>query len=127
MLTLQFIPYSDIASLTSENRIKKLLDIVKEEKIILLEGRLQEKEETELIKKTMENINEKFTGIELSTIYPYGKDAGISKRLREMLLRLLLGNRGGLTIIGPASVIKEIKKDPNKIELFTRDSGDKKK
>ena len=36
-----------------------------------------------------------------------------------MLYKLLLGNRQGLTIIGPATIIKEIKKNPNKIELLT--------
>jgi len=33
---------------------------------------------------------------------------------------LLLGNRSGLTIIGPANVVKEIKQDPDKIQLFTQ-------
>jgi hypothetical protein len=30
----------------------------------------------------------------------------------------LLGNRLGMTVIGPASLVKSIKRDPNKIELF---------
>ena len=127
MLTLQFIPHSNIANLSSEERIKKLISIVKDEKIILLEGRLKEEEETELIKKTMEAITEKFTGIELGVIYPRGKDTNLYKRLQQMLLRLLLGTRDGFTIIGPANIIKEIKKDPDKIQLFTKDIDKSKK
>jgi len=38
MLTLQFIPHSEIEGLDSDARIKKLLDVVKEEKIVVLEG-----------------------------------------------------------------------------------------
>ena len=85
MLTLQFIPHSNIANLSSEERIKKLIGIVKDEKIILLEGRLREEEETELIKKTMEAITEKFTGIELGVIYPRGKDTTLYKRLQILI------------------------------------------
>ena len=31
---------------------------------------------------------------------------------------MLLGDKFGLSIIGPASLVKEIKKDPSKIELM---------
>jgi hypothetical protein len=41
------------------------------------------------------------------------------------MLNLLLGNRQGMTIIGPATVVKEIKKDPNNIELLTIDGKNK--
>ena len=49
MLTLHFVPYSLIEELGSARRVKKILDIVKEDKIVLLEGRLKKEEETDLI------------------------------------------------------------------------------
>ena len=127
MLTLQFVTYSSIAPLTSQDRIKKILQLVKDDKIVLLEGRLKEEEEAELIKATMESINEKFSGIELGVIHPEGQDTGFYKKLQAILVRLLLGTRDGFTIIGPANIIKEIKKDPDKIQLFTKDLSEKKK
>ena len=30
----------------------------------------------------------------------------------------MLGNRIGFTIIGPATIVREIKQDPGKIQLF---------
>ena len=66
MLTLRFVPYAEIEYLTSARRVHKLLDIVKENKIVLLEGRLKKEEETDLIEITMENIDESFKGIELA-------------------------------------------------------------
>jgi hypothetical protein len=33
---------------------------------------------------------------------------------------MLVGDSNALTIIGPASLIREIKKDPSKIDLFFR-------
>jgi len=119
MITLQFVPYYEIADLPSQKRIKKLLSIVKENKILLLEGRLKKQEETELIKKTMEQIDDNFKGIELGVIYPDKKDADLFFRLKKALINMLLGDRNGLTIIGPASIVKEIKQDPDKIQLLT--------
>ena len=66
MITLEFIPHSEIEGLPTGKRIKKLLDIAKENKIVLLEGQLGKDEETELIKATMTEINERFKGVEVS-------------------------------------------------------------
>ncbi len=57
MVTLQFVPYTEIESLSSVGRIRKLLNIAKQDKIVLLQGRLRKEEETELIKATMEEPN----------------------------------------------------------------------
>lgn len=119
MLTLQFLPYGDIEHLSTDQRIKKLLGLVKEEKVILMQGRLKPEEETKLIQQTMELIHEQFKGVEICTIYPEEKKLQFLSKVKKEMAKLLLGNRDGITIIGPASVIKEIKRDPNKIELFT--------
>lgn len=121
MLTLQFIPYQEIDDLSSSKRVTKLLNVVKNDRIIVLEGRLRREEEAELIKQTMESINKEFTGIELSVIYPEQKNTLIHKKLKQLFINLVLGDRRGLTIIGPANVVKEIKQDPEKIQLFTKD------
>ena len=121
MLTLQFIPYYEIDGLSSDKRISKLLKAVKSNKIVLLEGRLRAEEEAELIQKTMSEISDNFKGIELSTINTNVLSEGFLKRLKIKLVNMLLGNRHGFTIIGPAKIIKEIKQDPDKIQLFTED------
>lgn len=124
MLTLQFVPYDEIERLGSEERIKKLLGMVKDEKIVVLEGRLRKEEEAELIRRTMEEISERFRGIELSVVYPERRKSTLGKKF---LADMLLGQRQGLTILGPASLIKEIRKDPDKIQLFTKDKNKKKR
>jgi hypothetical protein len=128
MLTLQIVPYSEISDLSSLGRIRKLLNIAKENKIVLLQGRLTKDEEAELIKTTMEEINKDFKGVELAVIDPQQEKASNPfGALRENLASALLGNRQGLTIIGPANIVKEIKKDPKKIELLTQDAKSKSK
>jgi len=127
MVTLQFVPYHEIEDLGSARRVKKLIDIVKQNKIVLLQGRLKKEEETDLIAITMEEVGPKFKGIELAVINPEDKENAGLKRLRSNFFGFLLGDRQGLTIIGPASIVKEIKRDPNKIELLTKDTRNKKR
>ena len=100
---------------------------MKDEKIVLLEGRLKKEEETDLIEITMEEIDEKFKRIELAVINPENKGGPFFSNIKRGMLSMLLGNRTGFTIIGPATVIKQIKKDPDKIQLYTQDTNKTKK
>ncbi len=122
MLTIQFIPYHEIEGLTLANKIKKLIDVVRENKIVLMEGRLKKREEADLIKMTMEAIDEKFRGVEISVIYPDTKNADFMGKMKGGLANVLLGERQGLTIIGPATMVKEIKKDPDKMQLMIEEA-----
>lgn len=123
MVTFQFIPYHEIESLSSVKRVNKLINVVKDNKIVIMEGRLRKEEETDLIEITMEQISKKFKGIELSVIYPDKHYQDGMQRVKGVMTNLLLGNRVGLTIIGPASIVKRIEKNPDKIELFTKELG----
>lgn len=118
MLTIEFVPYRDLERLSSDQKIKKLLKIVKENKIVLMEGRLKRQEEADLIKKTMQQIDEKFKGIELATVESGKESRSFLETLKRPLITALIGDRQGMTVIGPASIIKEIKKDPNRIQLL---------
>lgn len=119
-LTLQFIPYAEIERLSSIGRIKKLLALAKQNKIVLLEGRLRKDEEVELIKTTMESINKEFKGIELAVIYPGNtKTNDLFQKVKANVISTILGDRIGVTIIGPATVVRKIKQDPDQIQLFT--------
>lgn len=126
MVTLQIIPYAKIESLTSVGRIRKLLNIAKQNKIVLLQGRLSKDEEAELIKTTMEEINKKFKGIELAVLDSFKTEGSGFDKMKNEFFSFMLGNRTGFTVIGPASVVKSIKKNPNKIELLTKDKRSKK-
>lgn len=128
MVTLQIVPHTEIESLSSLGKIRKLLNVAKQNKIVLLQGRLTKEEEAELIKVTMEEINKEFKGIELAVINPAeSKTITGLKKFKSNMIKWVLGNQQGLTVIGPASVVKKIKKDPNKIELLTKEARKKRK
>ncbi len=126
MVTIQFVPYTEIEGLTGLGRIRKLLNIAKTNKIVLLQGRLKREEEVELIKTTMEEIDKKFKGIELAVINPSQSAKDGMQKLKYDFINMLLGETQGLTIIGPSNIVKSIKKDPNKIELLTKEARKRK-
>jgi hypothetical protein len=121
--TIQFIPYSEIKLLDSKSRVKKILDTVSQsERILILQGKLRPEEERELISETMNlvrNVNG-FSGIELAVISGMGNNLGsFWIRLKKIFLKFIAGgDLDCVTIIGPASIVKEIKQDPSKIELL---------
>ncbi|MDP2924841.1 MAG: DUF2073 domain-containing protein [Nanoarchaeota archaeon] len=121
-LTLHFMPNSEIAKLDTVERIKKLLRIILDNKVVILQGRLKPEEETRLIEDTMIMIGsiKGFKGVELEVITPDSEDRGFFEKMRFGLAKALVGQQDALTIIGPASVVKEMKKDPKKLEIMMR-------
>lgn len=127
MVTFQFVPYHEIEPLTSVKRVNKLLNIVKDNRIVIMEGKLTKEEEADLIELTMEEITPKFRGIELSVINPDTSRQNTVQKVKGTFANILLGDRIGLTIIGPASIVKKIEKDPERIELFTKEISSKRR
>ena len=70
MLTFQFIPWEEVNELDSDKKVQKLLRIVKQDKIVVMEGQLATNEEAILIEETMTLINSKFKGVEIGIIGP---------------------------------------------------------
>ncbi|MBL7050686.1 DUF2073 domain-containing protein [Candidatus Woesearchaeota archaeon] len=127
MLTLQIVPYSEIDGLSSLGRIRKLLNMAKENKVVLLHGRLRKEEEAELIKVTMEEINKEFRGIELAVMNPMENSGALTgfEKVKSTVVNALLGDRQGLTLVGPANIVKKVKKDPKKLQFMIEESKKK--
>ena len=120
--SIQFLPYSEIRSLDSSQRIRKILNIVLGNNILILQGRLEPEEETRLIEDTMAMIGhvKSFRGVELAVISGNGSE-GFFGRFRSNLVSAIAGgDLGAVTIIGPATIVKEIKRNPKKIELLLK-------
>ena len=118
--SIRFMPYSEIRHLNSTERIRKILDVVFRNNILILQGKLRPEEETRLIEDTMAMIGhvKDFKGIELAVISS-GDELTLFERMKMRLAATLSGGDiGAVTLIGPASVVKEIKRNPKKIELF---------
>ena len=119
-ISIQFMPYSEIRNLSDDERIKKILKIILGNNILILQGRLKSVEETRLIGDTMAMIGhvKGFKGVELAVISNNKKERLFEKMKKGIVNALSGGDLGAVTIIGPATIIKEIKRNPKKIELF---------
>lgn len=119
-LSLHVIPFSEVIDLSISERVKKVLDLVLDNRIVILHGRLRAEEEARLIEDTMALVDhvKSFKGIELAVIEPDLKDKNVFVKMKYGIAKSLVGDNSSITVIGPASVIKDIKRDPKKLELM---------
>jgi len=118
--SIQFLPFSEIRGLSSDDRLKRILAIILDSNILILQGKLSANEEARLIGDTMAMIGhvKDFKGIELAVITGNGKEGFFSKMGKGLANVLAGGDFSAITIIGPASIVKEMKRNPKKIELL---------
>jgi hypothetical protein len=118
--SIQFLPYSEIKNLESNERIRKILGIILGNNILILQGRLKAEEEARLIGDTMAMIGhvKEFKGIELAVLSGNGENSILNRMKSGIVNALNGGDLGAITIIGPATIVKEIKRNPKKIELL---------
>jgi hypothetical protein len=99
---MDLISEDKINSMSSTEKLRFILDGVKAGNIVILEGGLSTEEQMGLIELTMTEVDDDFPGIELSG-YP-------SKRSFFNLRK-----KTRLTMIGPAKMMRTIKKDKDLI------------
>ena len=119
-LSLQVIPFSEIQGLSISERVKKILGLILGNKIVIIHGRLRAEEEARLIEDTMAMVDhiKNFRGIELAVIEPDLRKENIFIKMKYGIAKRLVGDSSALTVIGPSSIVKEIRRDPRKIELM---------
>jgi hypothetical protein len=111
---IDLISGNRMENLTSMEKIRLILDGVREGNIVILEEGLSPDEESKLIEVTMTEISpDEFNGIEIET-YPRSETADRS------FLDRLMGRESTkkLTVIGPANQIQTLHKDENLISAL---------
>jgi hypothetical protein len=108
-IAFNLISRQKINDLTSEEKLNFIIKEVKNGKILVLEQGLTPVEKTNLIERTMKEIeHDTFIGVEMEG---YGEDT-------PTFLQKLFGmaKRPRMTLIGPAHLLKMIKKDSDMIQ-----------
>ncbi len=115
-LKMDFLSSDALSTHTSMEKISMIVERVKGGNLVVIEGGLSPEEEAELIETTMREIDiENFMGIDIYTLEKDKKALfGISKKKTI-----------GLTIIGPANIMKTVKKKSNFLSMIANlgDSG----
>jgi hypothetical protein len=108
-IAFNLISRQKINGLTSEEKLNFIIKEVKNGKILVLEQGLTPVEQAGLIERTMKEIeNDTFIGVEMEG---YGEDT-------PSFLQKIFGmaKRPRMTLIGPANLLKMIKKDSDMIQ-----------
>ena len=103
-----------LSKMASMEKIRLILDRVREGTIVILESGLSPEEQSSLIEMTMQEIlPDGFAGIEIES-YPSKQRSG------GMLARLVRGDdeHRRLTVIGPANQLKMIRRDRDLISAW---------
>ena len=108
-ISFNLVSRHKLGELTSEEKLKFILKEVKKGKILVLEYGLTPMEQTSLIECTMKEIeHDTFIGVEME---------GYSEDRPTFLQKLFrMTKRPRLTLIGPANLLKMIKKDKDMIQ-----------
>jgi hypothetical protein len=111
---IDMISGARMEGLTGMEKIRLILDGVRDGNIVILEEGLSPDEESKLIEVTMTEISpDDFTGIEIET-YPRAETSD------QSFLDKLMGRNSAqkLTVIGPANRIETLHKDENLISTL---------
>ena len=117
-MDVKILSFNSLMELTPRQRSEKILSLVKKGDLVVFEGRLESEEELNLTTKALESVSGKFTGIEIA--YLGAQNKSLIEKVKHSLVRVLSGKSPGLTVVGPSKTIKEIKMDPNNLEIMLK-------
>ena len=129
-LKMDFISSENLDGMTGQKKINFILNKVKDGSILVVNGVLTPNEEMDLIKETMRRVDDGFPGIEVCSLKKQVKGwkqfFDVLASSREKLSGTLWSLTGqpaktrlktGMTLIGPARIIKDIKKNPDSFSI----------
>ncbi|MEM5773098.1 MAG: DUF2073 domain-containing protein [Candidatus Aenigmatarchaeota archaeon] len=132
-LKFDFVSSAVLESKPRDKRINFILNKVKDGTILVTDGVMSPEEEMELIKETMRRVDDGFPGIEVASLKK--PVSGIAKWIEKFSeqkdkvkiffaslageKKVSTGLKTGLTLIGPAKYIRQVKKNPNSFSVLT--------
>jgi hypothetical protein len=130
-LKMDFISSATLDGKTGEKKINFILSKVKDGSILVFNGVLTPNEEMGLIKETMRRVDDGFPGIEVCSLKKQLKGwkqffetlSNNTEKISNSILTGLTGKpkkaklKTGMTLIGPAKIIKNIKKNPDSFSV----------
>jgi hypothetical protein len=132
-MKMDFITADTLNKKQGSKRVDFVLSKVKDGTILVTDGVFKPEEEMDLIKETMRRVDDGFPGIEIASIKRPAKGMQSvfekiidTKDSMQNFVNYLQGKetagasmRTGITLIGPAKLIKKIKKNPNSFSVLT--------
>jgi hypothetical protein len=108
-ISVNLVSRQKLEEFSTDEKLKFILNEIKNGKVLVLENGLTSVEQASLIEQTMEKIeHDTFIGIEMEG---YGEE-------KTSFLQKILGKikKPRMTVIGPADLLKTVRKDSNMIQ-----------
>lgn len=119
---LDLLSAAEIQQMTTMEKIRFIIDSVRDRNIVILEQGLTPDEESKLVEVTMSEIDpDGFSGIEIES-YPKPKEQskGLMSKISSSLGGSSQSDEASLTVIGPADELKTIHKDESLIQTLVQ-------
>ena len=127
-LKMDFVSSIKLNGKPQKKKIDYILKRVKDGSILILDGVMSPEEEMELIRETMRRVDDGFPGIEVCSLRKEVKGLKfLFEKINEggeKFWTWMTRNppktdlKTGMTLIGPAKVIKKIKKNPDSFSVL---------
>jgi len=108
-ISVNLVSRQKLEGFSTDEKLKFILNEIKNGKVLVLENGLTSFEQTSLIEQTMKKIeHDTFIGIEMEG---YGEE-------KSSFIQKILGKikKPRMTVIGPADLLKTVRKDSNMIQ-----------
>lgn len=116
-IRVDLLRQSQLSHMGRTEKIRYIIDRVREGRVVVLESGLSPDEHALLIEKTMTEIDhDEFTGVDVES-YPDREDNS-SKGIIDKLFSRDENGKSSLTVIGPASRMKTLHKDDDQISTL---------
>jgi len=114
-IKIKFMPYE----VFRKRKLSQIFNELKDSTILLIDAKLSAQEEAKIIEETMKKVSGKFSGIELSSLEMHDGDMATHfDKIKNILLETITGKKRGMTIMGPAKIVRKIEKDPEDLLLY---------
>jgi len=110
-IRMDLLSIDSLQHLEPSAKVDHILGMVRQNHLVILDGRLPSDEELMLVQETMGKVADDFSGIEVCTI-----ERGTSRyqELFQKLLQTFMKRpptaTSGLTFVGPSKIVKKIKR-----------------
>ena len=113
---------SQLKDMGRTEKIRYIIDRVREGRVVILEHGLDPDEHALLIEKTMTEIDQDdFTGVDVESYPDTDRSVSDDRGLLDKLFNRNKDSSSDLTVIGPASRMKTLHKDSDQISTLLRE------
>lgn len=114
---------SQLKDMGRTEKIRYIIDRVREGRVVILEHGLNPDEHALLIEKTMTEIDhDEFTGVDVESYPDTERSRSDDRSILDKIFNRNNKSKSDLTVIGPASRMKTLHKDSNQISTLLKET-----